>query len=251
MKSQNIEDLPALEFMAHVVGLEVLHPGGFETTAKLTELCKVSEKSKVLDVGCGKGASTVYLAKNFGCQVVGIDSSEKRIAEAMQLKEGVEKVTFKVCNAESIPFSDNSFDVAIIQAALIFMDMEKAIKEIVRVVKSGGFVGIAELTWKKVPTPEFVEETVKVLKEDCIRKAMAEDGWAKFMEACGLKNIKHVEVKMWSPKDVLREKKINAFWIVFKLLTQPKVKRRFFAIGDHFIRYSDTFGFGIHVGMKP
>jgi ubiquinone/menaquinone biosynthesis C-methylase UbiE len=252
-EGRNIEDLPALEFMAHVVGLGILHPGGFKTTDKLAELCEITQGSRVLDIGCGKGTSAIYLAKKFGCQVVGIDDSEKRIAEATEMarREGVEgKVAFKVCDAEAMEFPESSFDVAITQAALIFMDMEKVIKEAVKVVRRGGFVGVAELTWKKEPSPGFIEETVNVLKEDCIRKALTEEGWARFLETCGLGNIRHARVEMWAPKDVLKERKINALRVVIKLLSRPGVRKRFFAIGNHFRRHSDVFGFGIHVGQK-
>lgn len=254
MKPQDIEALPALEFMAHVVGLEVLHPGGFKTTNKLAELCEISEHSRVLDIGCGKGTSSIYLVKKFGCQVVGVDASEKRITEAIELAKRDEmegRVTFKVCNAEKIPFPDAGFDAAITQAALIFMDMEKVVKEAVRVVRNGGYVGVAELTWKREPSQKFLKETVSVLKEDCIRKALTEDGWTRFLEVCGLKGIKHIRIEMWRSKDILKEKKINVFRIMIRLLSSPRIKRRFLFIGNHFRRYPDVFGFGIHVGRKP
>jgi len=68
-------------------------------------MCKISEGKTVLDVGCGYGRTACYLAKKYGCKVVGIDISETMIEEARKKvkKERVENmVRLEVGNAESI-----------------------------------------------------------------------------------------------------------------------------------------------------
>jgi SAM-dependent methyltransferase len=52
------------------------HMGGFETTKALIELCHINKDTYVLDAGCGVGATACYLAKRYGCSVVGVDISE-------------------------------------------------------------------------------------------------------------------------------------------------------------------------------
>ena len=56
------------------------HMGGFETTKALIELCHINKDTYVLDAGCGVGATACYLAKRYGCSVVGVDLSEGMIA---------------------------------------------------------------------------------------------------------------------------------------------------------------------------
>jgi len=49
------------------------HPGGLNLTGRLGELLGLAPGVRVLDVASGKGTSAMYLAKRFGCEVVGVD----------------------------------------------------------------------------------------------------------------------------------------------------------------------------------
>jgi SAM-dependent methyltransferase len=53
-------------------------------TRALFRLTGLAEKSRVLDLGCGSGASSAVLAREFGCEVVGIDLSPKMVAHGRQ-----------------------------------------------------------------------------------------------------------------------------------------------------------------------
>ncbi len=68
------------------------HLGGFETTKVLIESCHIGQDTRVLEVGCGVGATACYLAKKYGCNVVGVDLRESMIARSNERaqKEGVE-----------------------------------------------------------------------------------------------------------------------------------------------------------------
>ena len=60
------------------------HLGGVEATEKLVELCHIEAGKYVLDVGCGAGATAVYLTKRHGCRVAGVDISERMIERAKE-----------------------------------------------------------------------------------------------------------------------------------------------------------------------
>lgn len=94
-----------------------------------------------LDVGCGNGAFTeTLIAKNAPSEVTGIDPSEGQIAYA-RTRFGTKVATFQTANAQHLPFSDNSFDVAVMPLVIIFVpDPLKAVDEMTRVVRSGGTV---------------------------------------------------------------------------------------------------------------
>ena len=81
----SIEKCDIFEFMASYVGLTVLHPGGFESTRKLLHMCLLDSSKKVLDIACGKGTSSILIAKKYGCKVVGIDINPILIKEAIEL----------------------------------------------------------------------------------------------------------------------------------------------------------------------
>lgn len=169
----NIEKCDIFDFMANVVGLTVLHPGGFRATNELARLCKINKNAHVLDIVCGKGTSAYYLSKRFGCRVSRIDIEKGLISQARKLatrKKMDAKLTFKVANAENLPFADNEFDVPIFQAVLVLVnDKEKAIKEAIRVTKPYKYIGILELSWQKQPTKEFFEEAIKKICSVCMQ----------------------------------------------------------------------------------
>jgi cyclopropane fatty-acyl-phospholipid synthase-like methyltransferase len=74
-KKHSIERCDIFHLMADYMGFTILHPGGFRATRILTESSQINEQTKVLDIGCGKGTTAVYLAEKYGCPVVGIDIS--------------------------------------------------------------------------------------------------------------------------------------------------------------------------------
>ncbi len=248
-----LEKCPAVEFMAHFVGLSILHPGGYNTTDKLADLCGTDESTKILDIGCGKGTSSIYLANKYRCKVVGIDKSEKRIEEAIEVakKEGLEdRVAFQLGDVHKLPFEDETFDIAITQAALVYFDKEKVVKEAIRVLKKGGRFGAAELSWKKKPTEELLKKTISILKEDCIRNALTFEEWRRFFVNMGLEGIETAEVKMWDISHIIREPILNRIKIIFRMLTNSRIRKRARAISGHFRSNPDYFGFNIYVGVK-
>ena len=68
------------------------HMGGLKSTNELLELCHMAEGKHVLEVGCGVGATAVYIAKKYGGKVVGVDLRETMVdqARARAKRESVE-----------------------------------------------------------------------------------------------------------------------------------------------------------------
>jgi len=148
-----MKNQPSFFDFAADVGL-TKHIGGIEATEALIELCHVSKGSYVLDVGSGVGATPCFLAKKHGCQVVGVDISEKmveRSRERAHREKVSDRVEFRVADAQDLPFDDDLFDAVFTESVTAFPDdKQKAVNEYVRVTKIGGYVGLNETTWLKV-----------------------------------------------------------------------------------------------------
>ena len=66
------------------------HMGGFEATDELLSLCHIKNAQQVLDVGCGIGVGPAYMAKTYGCRVVGVDILDRRfIKETLSLPKNL------------------------------------------------------------------------------------------------------------------------------------------------------------------
>jgi ubiquinone/menaquinone biosynthesis C-methylase UbiE len=96
---------------------------------------------RVLDLGCGGGAHTWYLAKE-GFDTYAIDGSETAVIKTRKILSSMNlNASVTVSDAANLPFQDNFFDV-IIDSALIYANLcygIKAIfKECYRTLKKGG-----------------------------------------------------------------------------------------------------------------
>ena len=91
----------------------------------------------VLDIGCGAGFLTNYLAKQ-GYRVSGIDLSTSSLQEARRRDE-TGSVSYHSGNATSLPFADQSFDVVTAMDLLEHVEQpDQVIREAARVLKKGG-----------------------------------------------------------------------------------------------------------------
>ena len=109
------------------------HIGGFDSTDELLGLCHIEDAREVLNVGCGIGVASVYIAKKYGCNVVGVDISEKMIewSRRRAREAGVEsRVECRTADVLELPFEADRFDVVFAESVLIFVeDKARAIRE--------------------------------------------------------------------------------------------------------------------------
>ena len=107
-------------------------------------------EAKVLDVGCGFGGTSRYIAKKLGpkAEVTGITLSPKQVERGTELakEQNVPNAKFMVKDALAMDFPDNSFDIVwACESGEHMPDKKKYIDEMVRVLKPGGKFVMA--TW--------------------------------------------------------------------------------------------------------
>jgi arsenite methyltransferase len=184
-------DMSYFEIQAYVGTTK--HLGGFDTTRELIGRCQIDGNDYVLEVGCGVGATACYLAKRYGCRVMGVDLRESMIARANERaeREGVRDVVeFRVANAQSLPFDDGSFDVVFCESVATFIeDKQRVADELVRVTRPGGRVGLNENVWLS-PPPDGLAEQVKALWGIEPDIPIVGD-WLAWLENAGLRDIEH------------------------------------------------------------
>jgi len=166
------------------------HMGGLRATDRLAELCHIDKDKHILEIGSGVGVSACYLARKYGCRVLGIDLSEKMVAWAGKRakRRGLEdRVEFRVADAQSLPFEEARFDAVISESVTAFpADKGRAVSEYVRVTRPGGYVGLSEGTWLKPPPPELVGYIERTMSG---ARFLALEGWRELLEGSGLAEI--------------------------------------------------------------
>src|SRR3954465_11995658 len=125
----------------------------------LTEAADVGANDRVLDVAAGNGNATLAAARRFAT-VTSTDYVPELLEKGRvrALAEGL-PVNFRVADAEALPFDGGTFDAALSTFGAMFTpDHAKPAKEMLRVVRSGGRIGLAN--W----TPEgFIGQLFKVI----------------------------------------------------------------------------------------
>jgi len=105
-------------------------------------VARVVPGSDVLDYGCYDGWMTPVYARANPRGIVGIDISEKAIADAKAMHGNVAK--FYVADAHRLALEDASFDVVIGRSILHHLNYEIAIQEICRILRPGGYAVFVE-----------------------------------------------------------------------------------------------------------
>jgi SAM-dependent methyltransferase len=164
---EQLAKLPFIELLVlSFEGEASLHPGGVVSTERLFQKLSLTPKDYVLEIGCGSAKDLCKLVENYGCRAVGVDSSDLilKFAEDRVQKTGLSsKITIIKGDVENMNFfNDSQFDVVIAQSVLAtILDKDKAVREVSRVLKSGGHLGGIELIWVDEPDNELVYHVEK------------------------------------------------------------------------------------------
>jgi ubiquinone/menaquinone biosynthesis C-methylase UbiE len=114
-------------------------------TEIMLQMAHVSEGKNVLDVAAGAGEQSVTAAKKVGStgHVLATDISPNILAYARKLakESGVQNIETRVMDGEQLDLPDATFDAVISRVGLIyFPDQQKALREMLRVLKPGGMI---------------------------------------------------------------------------------------------------------------
>ncbi|MER3445518.1 MAG: hypothetical protein C4291_01185 [Candidatus Dadabacteria bacterium] len=149
VKSKRISDLGTEHYS---IGYDPLAMGGLSRRSASRDAAffmpYLHSGMDILDCGCGPGTITVDIAEIVSPgSVVGIDveTNQFHIGRTRALERGVSNIRFELGNAYDIPFSDGSFDAVFAHAVLYHLsDPCKALKEIYRVLRRGGIIGVRD-----------------------------------------------------------------------------------------------------------
>ncbi len=139
--------------------IDEFHTGGRNATARLAQMADIKPEQRVLDVGCGIGGPSRYLAHTFGCDVTGLDLTPEYIEVAQMLTQRVglaDRVTYKQGDALDLPFADAAFDLLWSQnAAMNIADRARLYGEMRRVLKKSGRLAIQDVAGGPGGEPYF------------------------------------------------------------------------------------------------
>jgi arsenite methyltransferase len=127
----------------HEVTGETIRPGGFALTKRAIEYCGFEKGAKLLDVGCGMGATVEYLVDEYKFDAMGIDASPILLKKKNPLRPDLLLIEGK---GESLPMESDKLDGVICECSFSLLeDQKKALNEFYRVLKDKGTLIITDM----------------------------------------------------------------------------------------------------------
>jgi tocopherol O-methyltransferase len=163
---------------------------------------QLNQTSQILDVGCGIGGSTLYLAEKFGASATGITLSPVQANRATERAEAAglaDRTQFQVADALAMPFPDASFDLVwSLESGEHMPDKQQFLQECHRVLKPGGTFLMA--TWCHRPTPPTLTESEqqhleKIYRVYCLPHVISLPDYAQLAQTLGFEAIQTAD---WS-----------------------------------------------------
>ncbi len=178
IESVSIDDLaPVDEF----------HIGGRLATNNLLDQLNFSDSDHILDVGCGLGGASRYIASKFNNRVTGIDLTQEYIEVGKELSAWVgldKQVSLYQGSALAMPFEDEAFDGAVMMhVGMNIDDKARLFAEVYRVLRPGACFGVYDIMQINngdlaYPVPWATDDTTsKLATPDHYEQALADAGF--------------------------------------------------------------------------
>jgi tocopherol O-methyltransferase len=167
---------------------------------ELLDWAGVKRAENIIDVGCGIGGSTLYLAQKFNAKATGITLSPVQAARATERAQEFnleEKVQFRVADALKMPFEDNNFDLVwSLESGEHMPDKAQFLQECYRVLKPGGTLILA--TWCHRPTnslageltPDEKRHLEEIYRVYCLPYVISLPEYEAIALSCGFKHLR-------------------------------------------------------------
>ncbi|MFL5745687.1 MAG: class I SAM-dependent methyltransferase [Niastella sp.] len=145
------------------------------------DFCEISPRDTLLDVACGPGAMTVFMAHHVRSATgVDISDNEIEIANNVARQLGIANIQFDCSDVEQLPYPDNSFSVVLCKAAFHhFVQPVKVFNEMKRCCMQGGKVSIQDIAaYDDIYVDEYFE-TFEKLVDICHHRTLQEREFAQ------------------------------------------------------------------------
>ena len=163
---------------------------------------------RILDLGCGKATSSIFLAREFGVEAWAVDdatspSENRKRAVAL----GCEASVFPLrADAHSLPFAKDFFDAVIaIDSFLYYGTDDRYLNYLIQFIKLGGFIGVVDIAFTRdVQSIEDAPEYLRPQYQKHWSYVHTTEWWKRHWEKTGLVDVRCAELLPESD-DLLRE----------------------------------------------
>jgi len=185
----------AISCYQQIHGNGFIDSGNPRTNKKLSSLLNLRKNMKVLDVGCGIGGNSFFIAKEFDANVTAIDLSMNLIDSARKKKKGskLDKLTFHVADVTKMEYPENNFDVIYSRDTIFYTkEKNKMLKDFFKWLKPDGKVLIIDYCCTS--EDDHVTTAADVATEEDNFYMISLASYKKLLETTGFRTVTSMDI---------------------------------------------------------
>jgi tocopherol O-methyltransferase len=221
----------------------------------LARLADIKTGARILDIGCGFGGTSLYLAKKFAASTTGITISPVQVQMAREAAAKTDlDASFLLMDAEEMQFAE-PFDVLwSVESISHYHDPRKFFASAVQFLKPGGCFALTDWFQKENLSPADRKKFIQPIEKGMMVELRAMNDYNDFLISSGLQIVHRQDLTLNCAKswdiglDIIKDKK---FWALAAKLGAEFVTnlKSFHAMRAGFS--SGTFVYGLFVAKKP
>jgi tocopherol O-methyltransferase len=221
----------------------------------LAQLANIKVGSRILDIGCGFGGSSLYLTKKYGASATGITISpvQVKMAKEAAAKKNLD-ASFLLMDAEDMQFAQ-PFDLLwSVESISHYQDPRKFFASAVKFLKPGGCFALTDWFHKENLSPAEKREFIEPIEEGMMVELRGMDDYSHFLVSSGLDVVHRQDLTLNCAKswdlglDIIKDK---TFWSLALKLGAGFVTylKAFHAVRAGFA--SGNFVYGLFIAKMP
>ena len=190
---------------------ELIRPGGLALTDRAMAHCVLPKGAKVLDIGCGTGATTEHLIQRYQLEAVGVDPSPTLIACGLKRNPSLSLIE---ATGQDLPFSEGEAEGILAECALSVMgDTRKVLTEFSRILKPDGVLILTDVYARN---PARADALRRLPLSSCLTGAFSQVELMRLLHECGfwvsLWEDHSAVLKELTAKLILAHGSMDEFW---------------------------------------
>lgn len=148
-KDMNAHEQYMADFERIFEGLDRLGPGSEQDTLAALQALPLTPQT-TLDIGCGRGISTLLLARHSDAHITALDNDERSLGylrTVLRTSDLQDRVTIQCASMTDLPFKVQQFDLLWAEGSAYIMGVEQALKSWKPFIRSQGVLVFSDLVW--------------------------------------------------------------------------------------------------------